>query len=118
MPVDTTIYTALYKQNQEIKKNARKIKEKYSTDDQKNTYETPQNEMLTTLNTVFFYVYFALLIVVAYQLVFVVKGSIYKRGIIAVLFIIYPFICKPIYTFLHWVFRYLGAILGGTVFSG
>jgi hypothetical protein len=110
------IYKALYNQNQEIEKNAQKIKDKYSTDDQKNTYEIPQNELLTKLNKVFLYVYFALLVVVAYQLVFVVKGSIYKRGIIALLFVIYPFVCKYIFKLLHWVFRYFKAIISGTVF--
>jgi hypothetical protein len=111
-----TIYKALYNQNQQIKENAEKIKDKNSTDDQKNTYETPKNELFTTLNTVFFYSYFALLVVVAYQLIFKVKEPIYKRGIIALLFVIYPFVCKYVFKFLHWAFRYFGAIINGTVF--
>jgi hypothetical protein len=111
-----TIYKALYNQNQQINKNAQKIKDKNSTDDQKDTYEIPENELLTTLNTVFYYVYFALLVVVAYQLMFNVEGSIYKRGIIALLFVIYPFVCKYVFKFLHWAFRYFRAIINGTVF--
>ena len=111
------LYNALYNQNQEIKKNIQRIQDKNSTDDQKNTYETPQTELLTTLNTVFLYVYFALLVVVAYQLVFNVKSNIYIRILIAVLFVIYPFVSKPIFGYLHWMFRYLKAIISGTAFT-
>lgn len=90
----------------------------YSTDDQKSLYQSAQNTTLNTAIYVLYFIYFALLIVIAFILVFNLPTiDIYFRAAIMAAFILYPFIISYIEMILYISGLYLYSILNGNVYT-
>ena len=109
---------ALTAQNEELKVVIQNMSGLYSTDDQKVNYQSAQIDSLNTINYALYIVYFALLVVIAFILLFNMPTyNIYIRGLIALLFIAFPFIIGYIEYILYIVFTYVYAILNGNVYT-
>ena len=105
-------------QNEALDQTLTNMKDLYSTDDQKVNYQSAQIDYLITVNTILYYIYFALLIVVGFILVFNLSTvSIYMRVLIAALFIIFPFTIGYIEYYIYIAFSYIFAILNGNVYT-
>ena len=105
-------------QNNALDQTIQNMNDLYSTDDQKVVYQSAQIEYLNTINTIFYFIYFALLIVVAFILIFKIQTiSLFMRVIIAILFILYPFIIGFIEHYLYMAGKYISALLTGTVYT-
>ena len=114
----TDVNTALTNQNTELKNVIQNMDELYSTNDQKVNYQSAQINFLNTVNTALYYIYFALLIVVAFILLFNMPTyNIYLRGLIALLFIAFPFVISYIEYIAYIVYNYSYAILNGNVYT-
>ena len=114
---NSAISESLTKQNAELEVVIQNMSELYSTDDQKVNYQSIQIDFINTINYVLYIVYFALLVVVAFILLFNMPTyNIYIRGLIALLFIVYPFIIGYIEYILYIVFSYVYAMLNGNVY--
>ena len=105
-------------QNEALDQTLTNMKDLYSTDDQKVNYQSAQIDYLITINSILYYIYFALLIVVGFILVFNLSTvSIYMRGLIAALFIIFPFAIGYIEYYIYIAFSYIFAVLNGNVYT-
>lgn len=113
----TDLYSIVNKQNIVVASAIQNTMDLYSTDEQKSQYQLAQSANLDTINMAFYYVYFALLIVVAYILIFNSQMNIYLRAIVAALFLAYPFIINYIEIVIYMFYRYLSAIFNGNVYT-
>lgn len=114
----TTTYNILYNQNQALTSTLQNINTLYSTDDQKSKYQSSQTETVNTFMYVFYFIYFALLIVIAFILLFNFQTmSIYYRGAIMAAFIAYPFTIGYIEIIIYITYSYLYSLLNGNVFT-
>jgi hypothetical protein len=105
-------------QNEALDQTLTNMKDLYSTDDQKVNYQSAQIDYLITVNSILYYIYFALLIVIGFILVFNLSTvSIYMRALIAALFIIFPFTIGYIEYYIYIAFSYIFAILNGNVYT-
>jgi len=112
-------YNVLYNQNIQLAKYKQNIKDNYSTDDQMSEYLLTRNTTFSIVNTALFYVYYALLIVVAYILFFVKKDySIGYKVFLAILFILYPYVIFFLENVIMVLFSYLFYVVAGKPFPG
>ena len=115
---DPTLYNAITQQNSKLTSTINNMNSLYSTDDQKVLYQSAQLETLHTANTVLYLIYYALLLVIAFILVFNLPTfSIYVRGAIMAAFIIYPFIIGYIEVGISWLLGYIYALINGNVYT-
>jgi hypothetical protein len=91
-------------------------KELLSTDNQKSIYQLADSANLDIINKALIFAYFALLIVVAYILVFVMQKNIYIKAAIMALFIIYPFVINWLVLTILSYMGYMNAIINGNVY--
>ena len=109
---------ALTNQNASLQNAIQNMDQLYSTDNQKVNYQSAQIDSLNTINYALYIVYFALLVVIAFILLFNMPTyNIYIRGLIALLFIAFPFIIGYIEYILYIVLTYVYAILNGNVYT-
>ena len=114
----TQIYNSLNAQNLSLESTIHHINSLYSADDQKSQYQSMQTESINTAIYVFYFIYFALLIVVAFILVFNFSTmSLYFRGAIMAAFIAYPFTIGYIEMFVYISGAYMYSILNGNVYT-
>ena len=99
------------KQNVNLSYQLRKIKDKYSTDDQKNYYERQKISDAKYFFNVLFVVYYIFLIVLLYFLYQSTKYSNYMKIALVVLLGIYPFIISTIEFFLFEAIYYIYALI-------
>jgi len=99
------------KQNVNLSYQLRKIKDKYSTDDQKNYYERQKISDAKYFFNVLFVVYYIFLIVLLYFLYQSTKYSNYMKIGLVVLLGIYPFIVSTIEFFLFEAIYYIYALI-------
>lgn len=115
---DQATYNVLNNQNKALQSSITNMNELYSTDDRKSFYQSAQIDNINTINTVLYYIYFALLIVIAFILILKMPTlSIYLRGAIIVAFIAYPFIISYIELYIAILFNYIYSILNGNVYT-
>ena len=115
---DAETTDAFNKQNAALSNTIQNMDELYSTNDQKVNYQSAQIDFLNTVNTALYYVYFALLIVVAFILLFNMSTyNIYIRGLIALLFMAFPFIIGYIESVGYIVYNYTYSVLNGNVYT-
>jgi hypothetical protein len=111
-------YNAINDQNIALESTIQNMNSLYSTDDSKSQYQSQQTESLNTTIYVFFFIYFALLIVVAFILLFNLPTmSLYVRGAIMAAFIAYPFASGYIEMVLYMLWSYVYSILNGNVYT-
>lgn len=103
-------------QNTTLQNIIKQNKELLSTDNQKSIYQSADSVNLDIINKALIFAYFALLIVVAYILVFVMQKSIYIKAAIMTLFIIYPFVINWIWLTILSGFGYMNALINGNVY--
>ena len=99
------------KQNVNLSYQLRKIKDKYSTDEQKNYYERQKISDAKYFFNVLFVVYYIFLIVLLYFLYQSTKYSNYMKIGLVVLLGIYPFIISTIEFFLFEAIYYIYALI-------
>jgi len=111
-------YNLINKQNIALESTIQNINALYSTDDRKTDYQSAQTETLNTASYVLLFIYFALLIVVAFILVYNLPTmNIYIRGAIMVGFTAYPFVIGYIEMALYIAMMYIYSILNGNVYT-
>ena len=111
------LYNILNQQNLAIAPTIQNTKDVYSTDDQKSQYQSAQNANLDTINIALYYVYYGLLVVVAYILIMKTTMNIYIRVGMAAMFVVYPFVINYIEYYLYVMYSYLQAVLNGNVYT-
>lgn len=115
---DQTSYDIINDQNITLESTIQNMNALYSTDDQKSLYQSEQNSTLNTAIYVLYFIYFALLIVIAFILVFnLPETDIYIRGAIMAAFILYPFLIGYIEIILYISWTYAYSILNGNVYT-
>lgn len=104
----TTISDKLVnKQNMNLQYQLRKIKDQYSTDDQKNNYERQKiYDTKYTVNLLFF-LYYILALITMYFLYKSDYFSTYMKLFIIVILGVYPFVISTIEYVLYDIFYYL-----------
>jgi len=105
-------------QNTTLDNIIKQNKELLSTDDQKSIYQSADSANLDIFNIALFFIYFALLIVVAYIVFFVMQKNIYIKFLIMGLFIIYPFVINWLFLLVISSLGFMNAIINGNVYTG
>ena len=113
----TNLYNIMNQQNLAIAPTIQNTKDMYTTDDQKSQYQSMQTANLDTINIALYYVYFGLLIVVAYILIMKTTLNIYIRVGLGVLLLAYPFIINYIEQVLYIIYSFSQAVLNGNVYT-
>lgn len=99
------------KQNVNLSYQLRKIKDKYSTDEQKNYYERQKINDAKFFFNMLFVLYYIVFIIVLYFLYQSTKYSSYMKIFLAVILGIYPFIISTLEFFLFEVIYYIYALI-------
>lgn len=111
------LFSSTKQQNIAIESSIQNIKDTNSIDEQKIFYHQQNGNIIITINYFLFYIYYFLVIGIAFILLFRQKNvSILIRLIILVSFIFYPFIIGYIEQILFSIFNFCYAIINGNVY--
>jgi hypothetical protein len=94
-----------------------KLKDLYSTDDQKVRYLFDYIDFYTTITQIMIWVYYILTLVAIYAIFMGVdRGYTTNFKIMLVLLlVIFPLVILPLETFLYWLLRYIYSLITGSV---
>lgn len=107
----STSQELMNKQNQNLLYALQKVKDKYSTDDQKNYFEMEKIKSVTYVFNVFFVIYYILAFITLYFLYKTTKYKLLTKVIIVVLLAVYPFIISTIEYFIFDIAYFLYAMV-------
>ena len=110
---DIKYYNTIVDENSKLDTEIQKIKNNYSTDDQKVNY---QNQQLYRVNNAIFYMsmfYFTLLAILIYYLYYNKNVSFYMKLAIIAGVLIYPYIILPFERFLLYLGKYILSFIQG-----
>jgi chromosome segregation ATPase len=110
---DIKYYNTIVDENSKLDTEIQKIKNNYSTDDQKVNY---QNQQLYRVNNAIFYMsmfYFTLLAILIYYLYYNKNVSFYIKLAIIAGVLIYPYIILPFERFLLYLGKYILSFIKG-----
>jgi len=110
---DIKYYNTIVDENSKLDTEIQKIKNNYSTDDQKVNY---QNQQLYMVNNAIFYMsmfYFTLLAILIYYLYYNKNVSFYMKLAMIVGVLIYPYIILPFERFLLYLGKYILSFIKG-----
>ena len=110
---DIKYYNTIVDENSKLDTEIQKIKNNYSTDDQKVNY---QNQQLYRVNNAIFYMsmfYFTLLAILIYYLYYNKNVSFYIKLAIIAGGLIYPYIILPFERFLLYLGKYILSFIKG-----
>jgi chromosome segregation ATPase len=110
---DIKYYNTIVDENSKLDTEIQKIKNNYSTDDQKVNY---QNQQLYMVNNAIFYMsmfYFTLLAILIYYLYYNKNVSFYIKLAMIVGVLIYPYIILPFERFLLYLGKYILSFIKG-----
>jgi hypothetical protein len=112
------LYTYLYYQNDIINKRYQNIKNQFTQNDSKYEKYTNTNIKLNTLNDIFFYLFYILLIVLSVCL-YLYQPNMSNRFkiFIIILLLLFPFIIYTIEIFLYNATLFMYSILSGKVYN-
>lgn len=106
-------YDVITNQNKVIGNEINVTLQKDSTSQSKSNYQNIETIKIQKQNYYLFWIYYALILILAYFLYYkLVLDYKYKIAII-ILFILYPFIVFPIETLLYYIFNWLWSLFIG-----
>ena len=104
-------------QNDKLATQIQKQTERNSTDFQKSNYETAATYKYIFANSVLFWLYYIIVVIVAFLAFRNTTLTPYIKGGLVAMLVIYPFVIKPIEQLLYNLFAYVYAILTGTPYE-
>jgi hypothetical protein len=104
-------------QNDKLAAQIQKQTERNSTDFQKSNYETAATYKYIFANSVLFWLYYIIVVIVAFLVFRNTTLTPYIKGGLVAMLVIYPFVIKPIEQSLYNLFAYVYAILTGTPYE-
>lgn len=109
-------YTSVKNENNLIKQQIQENKNNYSTDNRLFDYQTNNLTYLKSINFIIFIIYYCIFIFFLYFMVFKKTSDIQYKIILTVLFLLYPFIIKPIEEFIYFIFVFFVSTIFGNVY--
>ena len=114
---DRNYYEAIINENTLLDIEIKRLKELYSTDDQKVNYQTQQMSILYTLNNFLFWVYYIFVITFAYFLYYNKDILLILKIAFMAIIILYPFIVYYIEHKIYKILKYIYFSLQGLVYK-
>jgi hypothetical protein len=102
-------------QNAQLEAQSKKISSVYSTDYQKSNYQNTNVMQYKFINSILFWFYYILVLVIAFKVVPSNMSRAIKALIIGA-FVVYPFVINNIMILLYGVLKYMYALVSGTVY--
>lgn len=109
-------YTSVKNENNLIKQQIQENKNNYSTDNRLFDYQTNNLTYLKSINFIIFIIYYCIFIFFLYLMVFKKTSDIQYKILLSIMFLLYPFIIKPIEEFIYFVFVFFVSTLFGNVY--
>lgn len=106
-----TAYNAVYAQNNNLDKQTSKMKQTYSIDGSKVTYQNSQTAYLSEVNFYLLLIYYSLLVILFYFIYYNKYTSIYKKIIFVILVSLYPFVIYFLQTNLYLLYKQIYSYL-------
>ena len=113
------LFDAVKWQNEILTTQYSKLKDLYSTDDQKVRYLFDYIDFYTTITQIMIWVYYILTLVAIYTIFMGVERGYTTnfKIMLVLLLVIFPLVILPLETFLYWLLRYIYSLITGSVMT-
>uniref|UniRef100_A0A6C0DQP7 Uncharacterized protein n=1 Tax=viral metagenome TaxID=1070528 RepID=A0A6C0DQP7_9ZZZZ len=113
----TTTFNSIKHQNDILENQINKIKDIYSTDNQRVIYQTVNLDRLSLTNTYLFIFYYILVLTLIIGLLFFIKNVPLISKIILILLVsLYPIVIYQLEKFIYFIFMYFFSFFHGNVY--
>ena len=109
-------FTGVKAENDLINQQIQENNNSYSTDNKQFFYQTENLVYLKSINFVIFIIYYIAFLIFLYFMIFVKTSDIKIKIFIILIFLLYPFIIKPIEEFFYFIITFTISTLFGNVY--
>lgn len=109
-------FTSVKAENDLINQQIQENNNSYSTDNKQFVYQTENLVYLKSINFVIFIIYYIAFLIFLYFMIFVKTSDIKIKIFIILIFLLYPFIIKPIEEFFYFIITFMISTLFGNVY--
>lgn len=116
-PPPSSVLTAIKKENDMLKREIKRTKDAYSTDDQRVKYESESLDTFQTMNNYMYVLYYALLLYLAIVLYLYIKNiSKWPKILLVIVLFLFPMYIFKMETFVYFWLQYFYNLIFGNVY--